>query len=61
MTKYITRCVVNGTKIDVAIAGKDVDTIMTKLRRNRMSCVRNANVYLFIHRKTEQIIDMRFN
>ena len=59
MTKYITRAIFNGTKLDLSVSGRDVNAIMSRLRRKRE--LRNASVFLFISRRTGKIVDSRFN
>lgn len=59
MTQYITRAVFNGTGIELAVPGKNIDSIMLKLRKKRE--LRNASVFLFISRKTAKIVDARVN
>lgn len=60
-TRYITQVIANGTKVSLAIPGKNVDSIMLKLRKNRLRCVREAKVFLFYSRKTGSLAEMRIN
>lgn len=59
MTKYITEAIFNGTKTRLAISGNSIDGIMLKVRKDRT--VRNASLFLFYSRKTNELVDARFN
>lgn len=59
MTQYITKAVFNGTSIEYAIPGKDVDSVMLKIRKHRE--LRNASVFLFFNRKTGKLVTARVN
>jgi protein tyrosine phosphatase len=61
MAKFLTHVISNGTKVAMNVPGNTVDNIMKKLRRNRLQCVRNADIYLFYNKKTGILVDSRFN
>lgn len=59
MSKLITHAIYNGTKLELAVAGANVDSVMLKLRKKRE--LRNASAFLFFNRKTGKLVDSRIN
>lgn len=59
MTQFITTAVYHGTKQNYAIVGKDIDSVMKRIRR--MKELRNATCFLFYSRKTNNLVQVRMN
>lgn len=59
MSKFKTVAVFNGTKLPLAVSGNSVDRVMERIRK-RKDC-RNASVFMFYSRKTNNLVDVRFN
>ena len=58
-TRFVVQAVFSGTSLRLAVPGKSVDSIMSKLRKKKE--VRNATCFLFYNRSTEKLADVRMN
>jgi hypothetical protein len=59
MTKYIVRCVTNGTKIDLQASGRNPQRALDNIARNKFA--RNAAAYVVFERKSGAIVHTAVN
>lgn len=58
-TKYIVRCVTNGTGIDLQASGRNPQRALDNIARNKFA--KNASVYVVYERKTGAIVHTAVN